>query len=91
MKKNFKKIKEKKNKSKSIIFISKSDYNLYNGESPNGIVTNMMECDIIVSKSKLKLHNYINFQINTLEKGINPYYFFPLYKLKNTTIVLLQG
>ena len=36
-----------------------------------GIVVNMLDCDIIVSKFELKLHYYIHFQPNTLKKGMN--------------------
>ena len=33
-----------------------------------GIVTNMLECSIVVSNFKLQLYYYIHFQTNTLEK-----------------------
>ena len=36
-----------------------------------GIVVNVQDCDITVSEFKLQLCFDINFQINTLGKGIN--------------------
>ena len=34
-------------------------------------VTNVLDCDIIVSKFELQLCYYVHFQTNTLEKGMN--------------------
>ena len=39
--------------------------------SPHGIVTNMLDCDIIVSEFKLQPYSYIHFQTYALEKGMN--------------------
>ena len=39
--------------------------------SPHGIVTNMLDWDIIVNKFELQSQYYIHFQIITLGKGMN--------------------
>ena len=40
--------------------------------SLHGVVTNMLDCDIIVNGFELQSHYYNHFQINTLgEKGMN--------------------
>ena len=43
--------------------------------NPCGIVTNVLDSDIVVSKLKFQSHYYIIFQTNTLGKGMN--YFIP--------------
>ena len=35
-------------------------------------MVNAMDCGIVVSEFKLKLHYYIHFRTNTLGKGMNP-------------------
>ena len=44
-------------------------------------MANMLDCNIMVSQFKLKSHYNINFQTNTLGKGINP----TCYELNSTT------
>ena len=36
------------------------------------VVANVLNCDIVVSEFELKSCNYVHFQTNSLEKGINP-------------------
>ena len=40
--------------------------------SPRGVVANVLDSDITVSKIKLQSPNYFPFWINTLGKGMNP-------------------
>ena len=35
--------------------------------SPNGIVTNMLDCDIVVNEFELQTRYYIHFQTNTVK------------------------
>ena len=42
-----------------------------------GIMANKLDCNIVVSKFELQLFYYNQFWTNTLEKGINPFYFLP--------------
>ena len=39
--------------------------------SPYGVVTNVLDCDIVESKFKIQLHYYIHFWTNALGKGRN--------------------
>ena len=39
---------------------------------PRGVMVKAMDCGIIVSKFVLQSHYYVNFQANTLGKGMNP-------------------
>ena len=43
---------------------------MYKG-SRLSVVTNELDCDIVVKKFELQSHYYIHFQTNTLGKGIN--------------------
>ncbi len=36
-----------------------------------GVVSNMVDCDIVVSEFKLQLRYYVHFRTNTLEKSMN--------------------
>ena len=47
------------------------------GKSPQGIVANVLDSDIIVGKFKLKLRYYVHFQTNTLAKGMTAVISFP--------------
>ena len=42
------------------------------GESFCGIVTNMLDCNILVNKFKLPSSYCVHFQTDTLWKGMNP-------------------
>ena len=44
-------------------------------ESPRGVVTNVLDCDIGVSKFEFQSHYYVHFQSNTLGKGVNSFIF----------------
>ena len=37
-----------------------------------GVVAKILDCDIVLSKFKLRLRYYIFFQTNTLAKNMNP-------------------
>ena len=37
-----------------------------------GAMTNMLDCDIVVSGFKLQSWYYVPFHINTIGKGMNP-------------------
>ena len=67
------------------IFVLKS----YQKGNPYGVVANMLDCNIIVSKFKLKLCYYVHFWINTTAKS--KLSCLSSYGLNSTTIVLLQG
>ena len=41
------------------------------GESPPIVVTNVLDCIIVVNKFELQSRHYIYFQSNILEKGLN--------------------
>ena len=57
--------------------------------SPHSIVNNMLDCDIVVSKFKLQLCQYIHFQTNTLGKGMNLSY-PSSYELNSATTVFYK-
>ena len=38
---------------------------------PRNVMANVPGCDIVVTKFERQLRHYINFQTNTLEKGMN--------------------
>ena len=38
-------------------------------------MTNVLDCDIVVSEFALQLHYYVHFGTNNLEKGMNPFIF----------------
>ena len=42
------------------------------GRSPHGIVANVLDCDIVVSKFELQSLYYVHFRTNTLRKGMDP-------------------
>ena len=44
------------------------------GGGPHGIVANMINFGIVVSKFKLQLHYNILFLVNTFVKGMDPCY-----------------
>ena len=48
------------------------------GGRPRGIVTNILDCDIVVSEFKLQSRNYVNFFTNNLEKGSKLLITFPV-------------
>ena len=41
-------------------------------ECPRGVMVKVLDCGIIASKFKFQSYYYVNFQTNTLGKGINP-------------------
>ena len=43
-------------------------YSLSIGEVPNGKVANVRDCDIIVNKFKVQLHQYVHFRTNIPRK-----------------------
>ena len=57
-----------------IIFKTKynNNYFYFNEGGPNGIVTNMKHCNIVVTKFKLQLFYCIHFYTNTLGKDMTP-------------------
>ena len=58
--------------------------------SPCGIMANMLNSDIIVCEFKLQSHNYVHFQTDNLEKGMNLLVTHS-YRLNSSTNVLQQG
>ena len=38
---------------------------------PNGVVVNVLDCDIIVSEVELQSHYYVHFRIHSFRKGMN--------------------
>ena len=42
------------------------------GESPHGILANMLDCNIVVWEFELQFHYYIHFKTNSLGKAMNP-------------------
>ena len=52
--------------------ISYSD-NSYAKVSPHGVVANTLDWDIIVSEFEPQSRYYVQFQINTLETGMNSF------------------
>ena len=44
----------------------------YRKRSRLGIVADVLNCDIVVNEFELQSHYYIQFQTNTLAKGMNP-------------------
>ena len=44
---------------------------MYLEGSPNGVVANALDCDIVVSQFELESGYYIHFRCNTLRKGMN--------------------
>ena len=42
------------------------------GESPRGVVVNVLDCDIVVSKFEIQSWYYVHFQTNAFGKGMNP-------------------
>ena len=59
-------------------------------ENSHGIMANVMNSDLTLSIFKLQSCCYVNILTNNIEKGIEPPY-PPIYRLKSTTTVLLQG
>ena len=55
-------------KSISLVYLPK----YHRGVSPRGVVANVFNCHIVVSKFELQSRYYAHFRTNTLEKGINP-------------------
>ena len=41
------------------------------GGSPHGIVTNMLDCDIVLTEFELQLHDYIHIWTNALGKSMS--------------------
>ena len=41
--------------------------------SPHGVVANVLDCGNVVSKFKLQACCCVNFQTNTLDRGIKPF------------------
>ena len=39
---------------------------------PRGVMIKAMDCEIVVSEFILQSRYYVHFQVNTLEKGMNP-------------------
>ena len=57
----------------------------------HSIEANMLDCDIVVSEFELESRYNVDFQTNTLGKGMNPLITRLSYELNSTTSVLLQG
>ena len=57
--------------------------------SLRGIVANVFDCSIIVSKFELQWHKYIRFRTHTLRKSINRF-ISTTYLLNNPFIIYLQ-
>ena len=58
-----------------------------NNIRPHGLVTNMLDCDIVVSEFEVQSRYNVHFRTNTLRKVMNP--LIPLnYELNSTTTVL---
>ena len=56
----------------------------------HGIVTNMLDCNIVVSKFKLQRHYYVHFRTNRLGKDMT-LLILSSFVLNSTTTVLLEG
>ena len=54
-------------------------------------MVNVLDCDIVVNESELKLRYYVHFRTNNLVKGMNFLISYPRYRLDSTTTVFLQG
>ena len=57
--------------------------------SPHGIVVNVLDCSIVISKFELKSHYFVHFQSNILGEGMDP--LIHLCILNCITSILLQG
>ena len=55
----------------------------------DGVVANVLDCDIIVGEFDPQLRYCIHFRTNIFSKGMNPLFTF-LYGLNNITTVFLQ-
>ena len=44
---------------------------IYNRGSPSEVVTNLLDCDTVISEFNLQQCNYVRFLTNSLEKRIN--------------------
>ena len=51
----------------------------------------VLDCGLEVSELELQSYNYVQFQTNTIGKGMNFLIPTPSYGLKSNTVVLLQG
>ena len=60
------------------------------GGSSDSLVSNMLNCDIVVSEFKLQSQCCVHFQTNILGKGMN-LLILSSNELNNTITVLLQG
>ena len=49
-------------------------------EISGDIVATILDCDILVGEFEIQSLNYAQFRINTLEKGMNPFYLPSLIK-----------
>ena len=49
-----------------------SPYTQCRRDVPHGIVTNVLDCNIIVNLFECQSQYYVHFQTNILGKGINP-------------------
>ena len=56
---------------------------------PDGIVSNMLNCDMAVSNFELQSCYNIHFRTNIRKKGMKP--LTPQFWVKSTAAVLLQG
>ena len=45
---------------------------IYLWESPDGVVSNVLDCDIVVSEFELNSRYYGHFRTNTLQKDMKP-------------------
>ena len=58
-------------------------------ESPHGVVANVLDCNIVVSRFEFQLCYYIQFRFNTFGKSMN-FVISTSYRLNCTTAVLSQ-
>ena len=56
---------------KIIVFIQRKKKDHVSGGA-HVVVTNMLDCNIIISNIKLLSHYYVHFQTNTPGKGMKP-------------------